>query len=892
MENGSSNKALKPMDSEQLREYGHRMVDFIADYYKTIETFPVLSQVQPGYLHNLLPDSAPDQPETLEQVLDDVKEKILPGVTHWQSPSFFAYYPANSSVAGFLGEMLSAALNIVGFSWVSSPAATELEMIVLDWFAKLLNLPEQFLSRGNGGGVIQGTASEAILVVMIAARDKVLRSLGKKALEKLVVYSSDQTHSSLLKACQIAGIHLENCRMLKTDSSTNYALRPESLQEAVSGDLEAGLIPFFLCGTVGTTSSTAVDPLAELGKIAKSNEMWFHVDAAYAGSACICPEYRQYIDGVETADSFNMNAHKWFLTNFDCSLLWVKDRYALTEALSTNPEFLKNKASQANLVVDYKDWQIPLGRRFRSLKLWMVLRLYGAETLKSYIKNHIKLAKDLEQLVSQDPNFEVVTPRIFSLVCFRIVPVDNDEKTCNNLNRSLLDAVNSSGKLFISHTTLSGKFVLRLAIGAPLTEEKHVMDAWKVIQEEASFLLASQAVSRRLIQRPLSGGASIYSSSSPRSLHGVSDHLNGSDNRRYSSSLATKGVGHLARKGTGGRSSVSGIVATVFGATGFLGRYLVQQLAKMGSQVLVPFRGSEDNPRHLKLMGDLGQVVPMKFDPRDEDSIKAVMAKANVVINLIGREYETRNFSFEEVNHHMAEKLALVAKEHGGIMRFIQVSCLGASVSSPSRMQRAKAAAEEAVLSALPEATVMRPATMIGTEDRILNPWAMFVKKYGFLPLIGGGTNKFQPVYVVDVAAAIVAALKDDGSSMGKTYELGGPDVFTPHDLAEIMFDMIREWPRYVKLPFPIAKAMAGPRDFMVNKVPFPLPSPQIFNLDQINALTTDTLVSDKALTFQDLDLVPHKLKGYPVEFLIQYRKGGPNFGSTVSEKIPTDFYN
>ncbi|KAH0909339.1 hypothetical protein HID58_032660 [Brassica napus] len=240
----------------------------------------------------------------------------------------------------------------------------------------------------------------------------------------------------------------------------------------------------------------------------------------------------------------------------------------------------------------------------------------------------------------------------------------------------------------------------------------------------------------------------------------------------------------------------------------------------------------------------------------------------------------------------LVDLLFQVAKEHGGIMRFIQVSCLGASVSSPSRMQRAKAAAEEAVFSALPEATVMRPATMIGTEDRILNPWAMFVKKYGFLPLIGGGTNKFQPVYVVDVAAAIVAALKDDGSSMGKTYELGGPDVFTPHDLAEIMFDMIREWPRYVKLPFPIAKAMAGPRDFMVNKVQYPLPSPQIFNLDQINALTTDTLVSDKALTFQDLDLVPHKLKGYPVEFLIQYRKGGPNFGSTVSEKIPTDFYN
>ncbi|KAL1219337.1 Phenylacetaldehyde synthase [Cardamine amara subsp. amara] len=477
------------MDSEQLREYGHRMVDFIADYYKTIEDFPVLSQVQPGYLHNILPDSAPDHPETLDQVLDDVRAKILPGVTHWQSPSFFAYYPCNSSVAGFLGEMLSAGLNIAGFSWITSPAATELEMIVLDWLAKLLNLPEKFLSKGDGGGVIQGSASEAVLVVLIAARDKVLRSIGKNALGKLVVYSSDQTHSALQKACQIAGIHPENCRVLKTDSSTNYALCPESLQEAVSRDLEAGLIPFFLCANVGTTSSTAVDPLAALGKIAKSNEMWFHVDAAYAGSACICPEFRQYIDGVETADSFNMNAHKWFLTNFDCSLLWVKDQYALTEALSTNPEYLKNKASQANLVVDYKDWQIPLGRRFRSLKLWMVLRLYGSEYLKSYIRNHVKLAQDFEELVSQDPNFEIVTPRIFALVCFRLVPCENDEKKCNNRNRELLDAVNSSGKLFISHTALSGKIVLRCAIGAPLTEEKHVKEAWKVIQEKASYLL-------------------------------------------------------------------------------------------------------------------------------------------------------------------------------------------------------------------------------------------------------------------------------------------------------------------------------------------------------------------------------------------------------------------
>ncbi|GMI73528.1 aromatic aldehyde synthase [Hibiscus trionum] len=476
------------MDAEQLREYGHKMVDFIADYYKTIESFPVLSQVQPGYLRDLLPDSAPNQPDSFQHVLDDVQAKILPGVTHWQSPNYFAYYPSNSSVAGFLGEMLSAGLNIVGFSWITSPAATELEMIVLDWLAKMLKLPEDFLSAGQGGGVIQGTASEAVLVVLLAARDKVLRRVGKDALEKLVVYASDQTHSALQKACQIAGIHPENCRLLKANSSTNYALSPELLSETISHDLTTGLIPFFLCATVGTTSSTAVDPLLSLGKIAKSNGMWFHVDAAYAGSACVCPEFRHYMDGVEEADSFNMNAHKWFLTNFDCSALWVKDRSALVQALSTNPEFLKNKASQANMVVDYKDWQVPLGRRFRSLKLWMVLRLYGLENLQCYIRNHIKLAKHFENLVVQDPRFEVVTPRIFSLVCFRLLP-PNDKDHGNKLNRELLDAVNSTGNVFISHTVLSDIYVLRFAVGAPLTEEKHVNAAWKVLQDKATSLL-------------------------------------------------------------------------------------------------------------------------------------------------------------------------------------------------------------------------------------------------------------------------------------------------------------------------------------------------------------------------------------------------------------------
>ncbi|XP_014514730.1 NADH dehydrogenase [ubiquinone] 1 alpha subcomplex subunit 9, mitochondrial isoform X1 [Vigna radiata var. radiata] len=392
-----------------------------------------------------------------------------------------------------------------------------------------------------------------------------------------------------------------------------------------------------------------------------------------------------------------------------------------------------------------------------------------------------------------------------------------------------------------------------------------------------------QTIARRL------GHQSLKSSTSIRAIYPISDHHYVADHQRYVSTIATKGVGHLVRKGTGGRSSVSGIIATVFGATGFLGRYVVQQLAKMGSQVLVPFRGSEDCPRHLKLMGDLGQIVPMKYNPRDESSVKAVMAKANVVINLIGRDYETRNYSFEEVHYHMAENLAKISREHGGILRFIQVSCLGASPSSPSRMLRAKAAAEEVVLRELPEATILKPAVMIGTEDRILNPWAHFAKKYGFIPLFGNGSTKIQPVYVVDVAAALTTVLKDDGTSMGKTYELGGPEIFTVHDLAELMYETIREWPRYVKVPFPIAKALATPREILLNKVPFPLPTPEILNLDKIQALTTDTIVSENALTFNDLGIIPHKLKGYPVEFLISYRKGGPQFGSTISERVTPD---
>ncbi|KAL8252742.1 hypothetical protein R6Q59_036435 [Mikania micrantha] len=450
-----------------------------------------------GILQKLIPDSAPVQPESLQAVLQEVETKILPGITHWQSPNYFAYFPINASIAGFLGEMLSAGINTLGFSWITSPAATELEMIVLDWLANLLKLPNDFHSKGPSGGVIQGTASEAVLVVLLAARDRILREIGKDALGKLVVYGSDQTHSCFEKACQLAGIHPENLRLLKTENYNEYALSPDSLDDAISQDIAAGLIPFFLCATVGTTSSTAVDPLHELGKIIKRYGIWFHVDAAYAGSACICPEYRHHLNGIEEADSFNMNCHKWFLTNFDCSALWIKDRNVLIQSLSTNPEYLKNKASQGTTVIDYKDWEIPLGRRFRSLKLWMVLRLYGVENLQSYIRNHIKLAQQFEDLVAQDTrfmsyknsHFQIVATRTFSLVCFLLLPANKNEEHANKLNRDLLDAVNSSGQIFISHTVLSGKYILRFVVGAPLIEERHIVAAWKLFQEASSSLL-------------------------------------------------------------------------------------------------------------------------------------------------------------------------------------------------------------------------------------------------------------------------------------------------------------------------------------------------------------------------------------------------------------------
>lgn len=487
-------KPMSVFEVEEFRKYGHRMVDFIADYYRDIAEYPVRSQVQPGYLECQLPTAAPEDPESLDDVLADVQSKIIPGVTHWQSPSFFAFYPANFSTAGFLGDMLSGGLNVIGFSWISSPAATELEQIVLDWLGKLLQLPEEFLFSGGGGGVIQGTASEAVCVAMLAARKRAVAKLmaegasETEAFGRLTGYVSDQTHVSVQKAAQIAGV-AANLRVLPTNSSTNFSLSPAALRKAVAEDAANGFLPFFLCGTVGTTSSAAVDPLPELGDIALEYGMWFHVDAAFAGNACICPEVRHNLDGIEKVDSYSMNPHKWLLTNFDCSTLWLKDPRQLVAAMSTSPEYLRNKATDEKLVVDYKDWQLPLGRKFRSLKLWFTMRLYGASGLRKHIREHIRIAEHLESLVRTSDRFEMVAPRNFSLVCFRLKPLENDTDNGRTVNATLLEAINSRGACFLTHTVLDGVFTLRMAIGSSRTELQHVMEAWTIINTEADRLM-------------------------------------------------------------------------------------------------------------------------------------------------------------------------------------------------------------------------------------------------------------------------------------------------------------------------------------------------------------------------------------------------------------------
>ncbi|KAK9805451.1 hypothetical protein WJX73_008705 [Symbiochloris irregularis] len=475
-----------PMGVEEFRKHGKEMVDFICDYHANhLQEAPVRSNVEVDYLRRCVPASAPEEGEDFNAVLTDVQRTVLPGVTHWQSPNFFAYFPANSSYPAMLGDMLSSAFNVIGFSWISSPACTELEAVVLDWLAKLLDLPPAFLTvgpdntKGTGGGVIQGTASEATLVALLAARAQKLKGRDAADALKLVAYTSDQAHSCVMKACMIAGI--QHVRVLPTSAQHDWALQSQVLQEALEQDEQQGLLPFFLCATAGTTSSCAIDSLELLGTLARQHSLWMHVDAAYAGVAAICPEHRQAHEGLHLAHSFATNAHKWLLTNFDCCCLWVADAEPLKAALSLTPVFLRAKGN----ALDYKDWQVPLGRRFRSLKLWFVLRCYGQRKLQEYIRHHIALATSFAARVRSHPAFEIMAPPRFGLVCFALKGQGNE------VNKALLESLNQTGRVFLVGTELGGRFTLRMAIGSATTQAHHVEAAWQLICQHAEQMLAN-----------------------------------------------------------------------------------------------------------------------------------------------------------------------------------------------------------------------------------------------------------------------------------------------------------------------------------------------------------------------------------------------------------------
>ncbi|TNC29754.1 aminotransferase class I/II-fold pyridoxal phosphate-dependent enzyme [Amycolatopsis alkalitolerans] len=457
------------MSPEEFRHYGKQVVDWIADYLAGIEQYPVRSRARPGEVRAMLPAHPPERGEPYEQVLADMDRVILPGITHWQHPNFFAYFPANASGPGILGDLLSSGLGVQGMVWATSPACTELETVAVDWLAELLGLPDHFRTDSAGGGVIQDSASSAALVAVLAALRRAEGTTKR-------IYVSSQTHSALEKAARIAGIGSQNVRTVDVHPET-LEMDPARLRTLIDEDVAAGLTPALVCATIGTTSTTAIDPVRAIGEICRERGIWLHVDAAYAGVAAVCPELRWINDGVaEYVDSYATNPHKWLLTNFDCGVLWVRDRAPMINALSILPEFLRNAATESGQVIDYRDWQVPLGRRFRALKLWSVIRWYGAEGLREHIRTGIALAQRFASLVAAEPDFEVRGHHPFGLVCFRPLRTDVLE---------LMERVNASGALYLSHTKVGDEVWLRMAIGAPTTTEAHVDAAWAALRAAA-----------------------------------------------------------------------------------------------------------------------------------------------------------------------------------------------------------------------------------------------------------------------------------------------------------------------------------------------------------------------------------------------------------------------
>jgi aromatic-L-amino-acid decarboxylase len=472
------------MDAESFRRHGHEVIDWVADYLRDVERYPVLPTVAPGEIRARLPVQAPAQGEPMETILQDFREKVLPGVTHWNHPRFFAYFPANHSGPAILGELISAALGVNAMVWQSCPAATELEEVVMEWLRRMLDLPEAF--RGS----IQDSASTATLTALVCARERLTDyAINRDGFGEqdgpgaLRVYASREAHSSVEKGLRIAGFGSRH--LVPVDVDAAYALDPADLERRVAAHHRAGLRPCCVVATIGTTSSTAIDPLRPIVEIARRHDMWVHVDAAMAGSAAILPEMRWILDGVEGVDSLVFNPHKLLLTNFDCSAFFCRDPEVLVRSMAITPEYLRTGVDPH--VTNFRDWGIPLGRRFRALKLWFVLRYYGVEGLVAKMREYLALAQQFKQWVEASPDFEVMAPVPLQTVCFRYNPGKSggavpSEAELERLNRAILAEVNRRGVIYMTHTKLGEAFCLRLSIGQTQTRLEHVRQAWEAIR--------------------------------------------------------------------------------------------------------------------------------------------------------------------------------------------------------------------------------------------------------------------------------------------------------------------------------------------------------------------------------------------------------------------------